>query len=105
MNPYNKNLVKWLVLLFLILISIHADAQADQRYDLRGVVVDSGTQKPLVAVTLSLLDAKGALIHTRTTGTDGAFVFVLSQGKQYSLAISAVGFKKRVLDAASSTLR
>lgn len=56
------------------------------------MVSDSKTGKPLVTANVAILDAKGYIIETRQTNTDGWVTYSIDCNTPYSLLVSADGY-------------
>jgi len=70
-----------------------------QMLTVKGIAIDSATNKPLGYVTVALVDAatqqsvKGGL-----TKDDGSFTLTSTLGKAYQLAFASVGYKNKIIN-------
>ena len=101
MMSFTKILMqKFLLLVFFCCLSTIISAQtASQVLTVKGITIDSATNKPLGYVTVALVDAatqksvKGGL-----TGDDGSFELKSVVGKTYQLSFVSVGYKSKVVN-------
>lgn len=90
--------------LLLAFLPFLAFAQSDNKYELRGQILDGSTNEPMTVVTVRLLRAdNGNLVKGATTDTKGTFVMSSLPKGEYSLSISFVGYKKKDLKVVLST--
>ncbi len=66
-------------------------------FGIRGVIVDSASQKKLDYITLALKNAKNELLKTTLTKDDGSFAFKGIPAGSYKLNIIAIGYKTRII--------
>lgn len=92
------------LLLALLFINITAQAQtpvanttATPTYEVKGILVDSASQKPLDYITVGLKSDKNVAIKSALTGTDGKFVFGSVKAGKYNVVIVAVGYKQQTI--------
>ena len=64
----------------------------------RGAVVDSGSERPVPGVRVSVLDARGVTVGDTVTGTTGAFVFTLPMAGAYRLRARRIGYAARMTE-------
>src|SRR5665213_1475105 len=70
-----------------------------QTLTVKGIVIDSATNKPLGYVTVVLLDAKTQQsVKGSLTKNDGSFELKSVLGKAYQLTVASVGYKSKVLN-------
>ncbi|MGV3560829.1 outer membrane beta-barrel protein [Larkinella arboricola] len=82
-----------LLSLLLLLVGFTAAVAQSQ---VRGVVVDSATRKPLMEATVSLLSARDSSVVTfMITNGDGAFAFSKVAVGTYRILISYVGYRSQ----------
>ncbi len=101
MMSFTKILMqKFLLLVFFCCLSTIISAQtAPQALTVKGITIDSATNKPLGYVTVALVDAatqksvKGGL-----TGDDGSFELKSVTGKAYQLSFVSVGYKNKIVN-------
>ena len=88
------------ILFLLLAFSAYGLAQ-DSR--LAGIVADSAGQ-PIAGATVILRNKVTKGEQTKTTGSDGAFVFDLDPAQSYEITASANGFANVTVDASASGL-
>jgi len=88
-----------LLITFCLYLSIAALAQtAPQKITIKGVVIDSVTNKPLPYVTVNLSDLKTKqAIKSTLTKEDGGFELKGTAVKAYNLVFSFVGYKGKAI--------
>ncbi|HZY35520.1 MAG TPA: TonB-dependent receptor plug domain-containing protein, partial [Mucilaginibacter sp.] len=91
-----------LLLAFFCCLSAIAVAQAQpppQLLTVKGVTIDSATNKPLGYVTVSLLDATTKQsVKAGLSKDDGSFELKAPAGKTYQLALVSVGYKGKTVN-------
>jgi outer membrane receptor protein involved in Fe transport len=90
---------KLLLLVFCCCLATKLLAQTTpQTLTVKGIVIDSATNKPLGYVTVVLLDAKTQQsVKGGLTKNDGSFELKSVLGKAYQLTVTSVGYKNKVL--------
>src|SRR6185437_14730358 len=90
---------KLLLLLFFCCLPVMSLAQiTPQILTVKGITIDSATNKPLGYVTVALLDAATQKsVRGGLTGDDGSFQLKSVTGKAYQLSLVSVGYKSKVL--------
>jgi hypothetical protein len=85
---------------------LDATVAPQPRWTFEGTAFDLMTGKPVFAAKLSLVDAKGAVVGTGETGTNGHYVMTVPAGppEGYSLKISQPDYLERCIDQGESTL-
>ncbi len=83
----------YLVVILLIINNAIAMAQPSLRYNLKGVVIDSASRKPVEMVTATLTTENGRTIARTTTDVKGAFTFAQIEKAHYTLKINAIGYQ------------
>lgn len=101
-----KSPVQVVLILILLLISFlfrpEVAAQPDTApggSQIRGVVVDSLSGKPLEFLTVSLLNEQNDVIKTSYSVADGSFAVATAGPGAYRLAVDGVGYKRKLLPA------
>jgi outer membrane receptor protein involved in Fe transport len=91
---------KLLLLALCCYLSIAVFAQtAPPTFTVKGIAIDSATNKPLGYATVMLLDAKTQQsVKGGLTKDDGSFELKSVQGKDYQLTIASVGYKNKVVN-------
>jgi len=95
---------RFLVTTFFSYLSVSILAQTlPQTLTVKGIVIDSLTNKPLGYVTVALQDPKTQQsIKGTLSKQDGSFELKSSTGKTYQLTFVSVGYKSKVLDIGGS---
>src|ERR1700761_35555 len=91
--------MKQLLSLFFFFISFNLLAQqTTQKINIRGVVVDSVSSKPLSFVTLILNNTENAQsVKSALSKDDGTFEFIAPANKQYKLALAYIGYLPKTI--------
>jgi len=91
---------KFLLIIFCSYLPVIVFAQtAPQTLAIKGVVIDSITNKPLSYVTVALWDIKTKQpIKSTLTKDDGGFELKSPAGKTYELVFSFVGYKNKTIN-------
>ena len=93
-----KYFIKTTCLLF-ILTGIANIALAQNQYKIYGTVADSASRKPLDYITISLKSADNVALKATLTKNGGTFNFDGLPAAKYNLAIVAIGYQTRFMDA------
>jgi outer membrane receptor protein involved in Fe transport len=93
---------KHLLLTFCLCLSAAVWAQpsvpAIPTISIKGIAIDSATNKPLGYVTVALQDAQTQQsVKGTLTKDDGSFELKAAQGKQYRVVMAFVGYKNKVV--------
>lgn len=91
---------KLLLLAFCWFLSVAVMAQsAPQLLTVKGIAIDSATNKPAGYVTVVLLDAKTQQsVRGGLTKDDGTFELKAVMGKEYLLTFASVGYKNKTIN-------
>jgi len=95
---------KLLLLVFCCYLCATALAQNNPKLlTVKGIVIDSLTNKPLGYVTVALLDGKTKLsVKGGLTKDDGSFALTTLTGKAYQLTLVSVGYKSKTIPISST---
>ncbi len=89
-----------LLLAFFCFLSAIAMAQTQpqpQLLTVKGVTIDSATNKPLGYVTVTLQDSTKKSVKAGLSKDDGSFELKAPSGKAYQLALVSVGYKSKTI--------
>ena len=64
---------------------------------IKGVVVDSSTNRPIGLVTLTLTDSTGQTVRSSVTKNDGAFELSAPANQAYNLSLTYVGYSPKTI--------
>lgn len=90
--------LKLLIIILFSVAIIPCFAQtAPALFSLKGVTMDSATNKPLNYVTVNLSNEGKQLLRTAATKTDGAFYFEKLSAGKYLISIVSVGYNPKTI--------
>ena len=70
---------------------------APQLLTVKGITIDSATNKPLGYVTVTLQDSTQKSVKAGLSKDDGSFELKAVAGKTYQLALVSVGYQSRLV--------
>ena len=83
------------VLAIFLLGTGAGESQVPSRVTVRLTVTDAATNEPIAAVSVRLLDSKGAVIATGITDADGLFVYQMAARPEIQFEFEKVGHVRR----------
>lgn len=90
---------KKLILLFILLIPVYTQAQSNCNFSLKGRILDADTKLPIAGTSINLQQGN---LKTQSNG-HGFFTFEGLCSRDYTLKISALGFKNQELNLKLTT--
>lgn len=105
MNKSNKIVARFFII-FAIMLSLSASAIAEP-FKIKGKVVDETTKENLMFVNCVLYNAKDTIhpIKGVAADTTGMFLFLGIKKQDLRLVLTFVGYKKKVIDIKTSSLK
>jgi outer membrane receptor protein involved in Fe transport len=100
----NSRMKKLLLIAFCCYLHVTLLAQTTPKtLTVKGIAIDSATNKPLGYVTVALLDAKTQQsVKAGLTKDDGSFILTAPLGKTYQAAFASVGYRSKVVNISGS---
>src|ERR1700712_2694522 len=88
-----------LIALFCVLYFAAFAQNTPQTLTVKGIAIDSSTNKPLGYVTVAIVDAKTQQsVKGGLTKDDGTFTLTAPMGKAYQLVLASVGYKNKTVN-------
>lgn len=100
-----KSVIFSLLVIILSVSSARVSAQniRNEKFEVRGRIIDSSTLKPLAFVSLTISNENGIPVTTGFSNDTGAFNITVPEAGRYTLAISIIGFQERNISVQVST--
>ncbi len=92
--------IKFLALIipFILFVASSANSQTQlNNYSIKGIVIDSITQKGLDFITIALKTETGQSVKSVLTKSDGSFVFEKIGTGAYQVHVVAIGYKSAII--------